>query len=207
MAQCTGLARICPGWLSLPFVKQLRRRSEWAKAETKSCKHRDASAALPTLLPQRRQLLHQPHPKPAGDVLNILPCHAAGARSARGRPFEGFAPQRRCVDRHAVIIDIALHHGEEFVLAAAVKAQPKAEAVRQRHLLLDRFAGVARAPALILDHVPGQEMPPVRGGSEDYVVGPALDAAFEHGLEGFIRSILRIEGKIVAEYQESVRSA
>src|SRR5258707_3717230 len=151
----------------------------------------------PTL---RRLLLRKPYPKQAGDILNILPCNAAGARSARGRPFKRFAPQRRRVDRHAVIIDIAFHHGEEFVLAAAVKAEPEAEAVRQRHLLLDRFAGVDGASALILDHVPGQEMPPVRGGVEDDVVGPALDAAFEHGLEGFIRSILRIEGKIVAEY-------
>src|SRR5260370_18508293 len=50
-------------------------------------------------------------------------------------------------------------------------------------------------------------MPPVRRGVENDVVGPPLDAAFEHRLEGFIRSILRIEGKIVAEYQESVRSA
>src|SRR5258708_10141159 len=35
---------------------------------------------LPTL---RRLLLRQRHPKPAGDILDILPCHAAGARSDR----------------------------------------------------------------------------------------------------------------------------
>ena len=98
---------------------------------------------------------------------------------------------------------IAPHHREIFVLAAAVEAEPQTEAVRQRNLLLDRFAGIDRGRAFVLDHVARQQMPAVRGGVEDDVVGPALDAAFQHRLQRFVGGVVAVEGEVVAEHDEA----
>ena len=48
--------------------------------------------------------------------------------------------QRVGVDLQPEMGDIAVDHREIFVLAAFVEAEPEAEAVRQRDLLLDRLA-------------------------------------------------------------------
>ena len=50
-------------------------------------------------------------------------------------------------------------------------------------------------------------MPPVGGGVEDDVVGPALDAAFEHRLERFVGGVLGVEGEVVAEHEKAERRA
>ena len=67
----------------------------------------------------------QRHAKPPRQVLHILPGDAAGTGAARRRPFERLAPQLLAVDRDAVAGHIAFDHGEIFVLAAAVKAEPQ----------------------------------------------------------------------------------
>ena len=100
--------------------------------------------------------------------------------------------------------DIACDHREVFVLAAVVEAEPQAEAVGQRHLLLDRLVRIDRRRALVLDHVARQEMAAVRGGIEDDVVGPPLDAAFERRLQRLVRGVVGVEGEIVAEENEAV---
>ena len=45
-------------------------------------------------------------------------------------------------------------------------------------------------------------MAPVRGGVKDHVLRPPLDAAFEHRLERFVRGVVGVEGKIVAEHDK-----
>ena len=45
-------------------------------------------------------------------------------------------------------------------------------------------------------------MPAVGGGIEDDVLGPALDAAFQHGLERLVGGVVAVEGEIVAEHDE-----
>src|SRR6516165_1009519 len=127
--------------------------------------------------------------EPAGKILHVLPRHAARARAARRRPFQRLAPQVGSVDRHAVMGDIAFDHGEIFVLAAAVKAEPQPKAVGQRHFLLDRLAGIDPGRALVLHHVTRHEVAAVRGGVEDDILRPALDAAFEHGLQRFVGGV------------------
>ena len=102
------------------------------------------------------------------------------------------------------MLGIAAHHVEIIVLAAIVEADPQPEAVRQRQLLLDRLAGIDRGRALVLDHLARHQMPAVRGGVEQHVGGPALDAAFEHGLQRFVRGVERLEGEVVAEQNEAV---
>src|SRR5262249_24471787 len=158
----------------------------------------DRAGAMPALL----SLFAERHAKPAGEVLNILPGDAAGRRAARSRPFKRLALQWGGVYRDAIIIYITVHHCAELILAAGMKPEPKAEAVRQRPLLLDRLAGIDGARPFVLDHIARHQVPPIRGGIEDDVVGPSLDAAFEHRLERLIRSVLGIEGEIVAEHQK-----
>ena len=69
------------------------------------------------------------HPKPTREVLHVLPGDAAGAGATRCRPFERFAAQFLAIDADALADDIALDHGQVFVLAAAMEAEPQSEAV------------------------------------------------------------------------------
>ena len=100
--------------------------------------------------------------------------------------------------------DVAVDHVQEFILAAAVEAEPQAEAVGQRHLLLDGFARIDRGRALVLHHVARHQVAPVRRGVEYDVVRPPLDAAFEHGLERFVAGVFGFEREVVAEHDEAV---
>ena len=101
--------------------------------------------------------------------------------------------------------DVAAHHLEIFVLAAFVEAEPQAEAVRQRDLLLDRLVRVDRGRALVLHHVARQEMAAVGGGVEDDVLRPALDAALQRRLQRLVGGVVAVEGEVVAEEDEAVR--
>jgi hypothetical protein len=94
---------------------------------------------------------------------------------------------------------------EVLVLAALVEAEPEAEAVGQGHLLLHGLARVDGGRALVVHHVPGQEVAAVGGGVEDHVVRAALDAALQHRLQGLVGGVVRIEGQVVAEDDEAVR--
>src|SRR5579872_1575242 len=80
--------------------------------------------------------------EPPGQILNELPSGAARARAARRRPFErvSFEATGRRVE--AKMLGVAMDHGEVIVLAAMMEAEPKAEPVGERHLLLDRFARI-----------------------------------------------------------------
>ena len=84
-----------------------------------------------------------------------------------------------------------------------MEAEPETETIRQRHLLLDRFARVDRGRAFVLDHLARQQVPPVRGGVEDDVVGTSLDTAFQHRLQRFVGSVVAVEGEVVAEHDEA----
>ena len=97
---------------------------------------------------------------------------------------------------------VAEDHVEIFVLAAAMEAEPQAEAVRQRDLLFDCFPRIDRCRALVLDHLARQEMPPVRGGVEDAILRPAFDAALQHRLQRLVGRIIAVEGQIIAEHDE-----
>ena len=98
---------------------------------------------------------------------------------------------------------IALHHREILVLAAAMEAEPEAEPVGKRNLLLDRFARIDRGGALVLDHLARQQVSPVGGGVQDHVVGTSLDAAFQHRLERLVGSVIAVERQVVAEHDEA----
>src|SRR6185312_13662047 len=80
------------------------------------------------------RLILQRHAEAAGEILDELPGDAAGARAARRRPFQRVAMQIVGLGLDAVMADVAVDHRQIFVLAAAVEAEPEAEAVRQRHL-------------------------------------------------------------------------
>src|ERR1700722_13464274 len=89
----------------------------------------------------------------AGEILNELPRRAAGARAARRRPFErlGFKLSERRVE--AGVFGVAMDHGEVIVLAAMMEAEPEAEAIGQRHFLLDGFARIDGGRALVVHHL------------------------------------------------------
>ena len=48
-------------------------------------------------------------------------------------------------------------------------------------------------------------MAAVRGGVEDDVVRPSLDAALQHRLQRLVGGIVRVEGEVVAKHDEAVR--
>ena len=84
----------------------------------------------PTQISQRRlrSIFHR-HAEPSGQILDELPGDAPRTRAARRCPFQRVVVQRSALRRNLVVLDVAVDHGEIFVLAAAVKAEPEAEAV------------------------------------------------------------------------------
>src|SRR6204780_104768 len=94
-------------------------------------------------------------------ILDVLPGNAAGARAARDRPFAGLRLELVVRILEAEALGIAAHDRVIGLLVAGVEAQPQAETVGERDLLLDRLAGVDRRGALIVDHVARHQMPPV----------------------------------------------
>ena len=104
------------------------------------------------------------------------------------------------------MLGVAVHHREVVVLAAVVEAEPQAEAVGQRHLLLDRLAGIDGGRALVLHHVARQQVAAVRGGVEEHVGRPALDAAFERRLQRLVGRVAGVERQVVAEDDERGRA-
>ena len=101
--------------------------------------------------------------------------------------------------------DVAEHHVEIIVLAAIVEAEPKAETVGQRHLLLHGFAGIDRDRPLVLHHVARHEVPAVGGGVEQNIGGTPLDAALQRCLQGFVAGFRSIERQVVAKDDELKR--
>src|SRR5438105_2593355 len=69
-----------------------------------------------------------------GQVLHILPGGASRTGTARRRPFQRFGAEEVAIPLQTEMISIAEYHGEIVVLAAAVKAEPETEAIRQRYL-------------------------------------------------------------------------
>src|SRR6056297_3440986 len=140
---------------------------------------------------------------PPRQIGEILPRHPARARPARGLPFDRLGAQRRIVDLDPMRIAIAPDHGEILVLVAGMKAQPETETITERNLFLGRFRGADRRGAFILDHVARHQVATVRCGVEDHVVGPPLDPAIEHRLQGFVMLVVMAEGEIVAKQDEA----
>src|ERR1700692_3079023 len=161
-----------------------------------SSTERELSATLARLLPA------QPDPEPSRQFLRELPGDAPRARAACGRPFQRFTLELFFGKLDAEMAAITLHHREILILAAAVKAEPQSEAVRERDLLLDRLAGIDRGRTLVFHHVARQQMPAVGGGVQDHIVGPALDAAFQHRLQRLVGGVVAVERQVVAEHDE-----
>jgi hypothetical protein len=133
-----------------------------------------------------------------------LPGDATGAAAASERPGKRLFLQNVVGNVEAIMPGIGPHHVEIVVLAAVVEPDPQAEAVRERELLLHRFARIDGGRALVVDHLAGHQMPPVRGRIKEDVGRPSFDAAFEHGFERLIGRVARLEGEIVAEQDEAL---
>src|SRR5262249_46733924 len=151
------------------------------RSASEDARERACGSIRATIL--RSSTLNQLHTEPAGEILHILPGHAARARPARCRPLERFALQFFAAQRNPVVADIARDKGEVFVLAAAVEAEPESEAIRQRPLLLNRLARIDGGRALVLHHVARHQVTPVRRGIEHDIVGTAFDAPLKYRLE------------------------
>src|SRR6266853_5794258 len=96
-------------------------------------KHASKNARLPPCGLRESGLRIQRHAQPSREVLHELPGDAAGAGATGGCPFERVAFELFAPIRDAEMGDVALDHGEKFVLAAAVKSEPEAESIRERH--------------------------------------------------------------------------
>src|SRR5262249_8575172 len=154
----------------------------------------------------RGELL-DPLAEPPGEVLDILPRDAPRAGAAGDRPLVGFSLELLVGHVETVAPRIALDDRVVGLLVAIVEAEPEAEAVGERDLFPDRLAGVDGGRALVLDHVARQEVAPVRGGVEQDVLRPTLDAAVEHRLQRLVARILLVEREIVAEEEAAPAAA
>src|SRR6476660_9000760 len=121
---------------------------------------RAARRASPASLfgPHGRRASAQRLSLPTREILDKLPGGAPGAGAADRGPLQRIRPELICVDKEPEMVGVAADHGEVFVLAAAVEAEPEAEAIRQRNLLLHSLAGIDRRGALVLHHVARQQM-------------------------------------------------
>ena len=88
-----------------------------------------------------------------------------------------------------------------------MEPQPQAEAVGQRHFLLDRLVGVDRGGAFVLDHVARHQVAAVGCRVEQHVVGPALDPTVQHRFQRLVVGILFLERQIVAQDQAAASLA
>src|SRR5690606_10807940 len=79
---------------------------------------------------------------PAGEILDELPCHAARDGAAGLAPLDGLGAEILVGNPDAVRVAIAADHCQVLVLAARMEAEPEAEAIRERDLLLGRLRGV-----------------------------------------------------------------
>src|SRR5215469_2911725 len=139
--------------------------------------------------------------EPTGEVLDVLPGDAAGARAAGDRPFACLSFQLFGRNIEPEMFGIAAHDGLVGLLIEAMETKPKAEAVRHRNPLLDRFRRVDGSRTLVLDHVARHQVAAVRSRIEDDIRWPSLDAALEHGLQRFVAGVVLVEGQIVAKQQ------
>mmetsp|Transcript_71390 Transcript_71390/g.168262 ORF Transcript_71390/g.168262 Transcript_71390/m.168262 type:complete len:240 (-) Transcript_71390:255-974(-) len=104
------------------------------------------------------------------------------------------------------------HDRQVFVLAERIEADPQAEALGQRDLLLDRLAGMdlamlAVGTAEVVGHLLGQQMAAVAGGVDQQVVGGRGDRAIEHTLERLVAGFTVVEAQVVAEHDETLGPA
>lgn len=65
---------------------------------------------------------------------------------------------------------IVRYRVEIGLLIDSMETEPKPEAIRVRHLLIYRLACMKGGSLLILDHIEGQQVPPVKCGVENCVV-------------------------------------
>ena len=100
------------------------------------------------------------------------------------------------------MLGVAMNHREIVVLTAMVEAEPEAKPVGQRHFLLDRFAGIDSARALVIHHVARHEMAAIRGRIEEHIGRAPFDAAFERRFQRLIGRVAGVERKVVAEDNE-----
>ena len=99
---------------------------------------------------------------------------------------------------------VAADHREVVVLVAGVEAEPEAEAVGQRDLLLDRLGRVDGGRALVLDHVARHQVAAVGGGVEHARcrAGPRCrPRAPPSATCSWLSSL--VEGEVVAEQEEA----
>ncbi len=140
-----------------------------------------------------------PRPASPRGLLDKLPGHPPRAPAPRHRPFHRRSPQLLGRDRQSIRRRIALDHRKKHLLVAIMEAQPDAEPVGERHLLLHRLPRIDRGRALVVDHLARHQMPPVRGRIQQHIIRPPLDAAVQHRFQRLVIRILLLKREIVAE--------
>ena len=102
---------------------------------------------------------------------------------------------------------------EVLLLAEAVEADPQAEALGQRDLLLHRLARMHLDVAVALRvggsevvlHLLGQQVAAVAGRIDQQVVGGRRDGAVQHRLQRLVAGLAFVEAEVVAEDHEALR--
>ncbi|MNN15065.1 hypothetical protein D3C81_1281610 [compost metagenome] len=99
--------------------------------------------------------------------------------------------------------------GQVLILLGRVEGQPQPEALGQRDLLFDHFAGmdlavVGVAVGLVVLHVLRQQVPAVGRGVDQHVVRLRRDRAVERRLQRLVARLAFLERQVVAEDDEAL---
>ena len=148
-----------------------------------------------------------------GPVARELVGHPARARAALQRPHQRLGPQRS--DRRVVEAEMAqplADDGQVLGLAERIEADPQAEALGQRDLLLDRLARVQLAVLVVRGgqvvlHLLGQQVAPVGRRVHKHVVRRRRDRAVQHRLQRLVAGLALVEAQVVAVDDEALGPA
>ena len=149
---------------------------------------------------------------PSRVVLGELVGDPPGARAALERPYQRLLPRSR--DRlvvHAEVAKPRCHDRQVLRLAERIEADPQAEPLGQRDLLLDHLARMHLAVLGVLVrevflHVLGQQVAPVARGIDEHVVGGLRHRAVEDRLQRLVARLALVEAQVVAEDDEVLRT-
>ena len=134
--------------------------------------------------------------KAAGELNHILPGDAARPTAALGRPLNGLQP----VDGQPQRLRIAVDDRDISVLIDCVKAETEAEAIRQRHLVIDHIARIDRI--ILLGQVARHDVTAIRRNVKSHIGRTRRCAALQQRPQGAgVASALLVKTQIIKSSQ------
>src|SRR3954470_9845245 len=145
----------------------------------------------------------------SGPVPGELVGHPAAARAALQRPLQRLF-LRFFIGRRAEGFEPVADDVQVLVLVEGIEADPQAEALGERDLLLDRLPRVYLVADVlgleVFGHVLGHQVAAVGGGVDQQVLAGGGDRTVERHLERDVAFFGPVEAQIVAKEEEALAS-